>query len=230
MPKSGSTYLWRLLMEVTGFPDAHLFDATSFGHQDLSKYRLRRLIGLRRGSVSHIHLRATPENSRLIREYNLKPIVLTRNIFDIVPSIADHWRMENARGGVVASYVPAGIVERDQEAVFDFIIANCLPWYLGFLASWHAETERLQPVWLTYERFFQDQHSGLMRVLERCGHPVTPEQASRAIAAMSGRQTRKNKGVSGRGDTLLLPRQKDAIRQLAATWPIDPETLERVGL
>lgn len=125
MPKSGSTYISRLLMEATELPEADLANVSDWGEQYLSSNRLKQKVGSGPGLVCQIHLRASPSASRLIAKFNLTPIILVRNIYDVVPSIADHWQNEKAIG--FGSYAMQTFAASDREVLYDFIIANWLP-------------------------------------------------------------------------------------------------------
>lgn len=228
MPKSGSTYLTHLLSQCIGYHDALLNDNVG-GQQELSRHRIRRNVGIRPGSVSHIHLRANAHNLKLIKRYGLKPIVLTRNLFDVIPSIADHFRRESVEG--VLNYVPDCWAEMDDEALHDFVIYNCLPWYLGFLFSWQDAAKQVDTSWITYEQLFDDQVQSVKQILGFVG--VTPPDDAaiqQAVDGMQGKQTRLNKGVRGRGEQLLLPRQQEAVRQLAKSWGGAAALLQKVGV
>ena len=228
MPKSGSTYLARLLSQATGFDDLLINDMIAGGQQELSKRRLQRSVGLKPGSVSQVHLRCNSHNRELIQRFGFKPVVLTRNLFDLVPSNADHFRREGTEG--VLNYVPNDWQEMDDKALHDFVIHNCLPWYLGFLYAWHDVAGELDVCWLSYEQLFEDQAQALERVMSFCGLSCSQSQIEDAIALMDGRDTRLNKGVCGRGEAMLLPEQKQAIREIARSWQGDPAVLKRVGI
>lgn len=228
MPKSGSTYISRLLMEAARLPKAGLAESGDWGEQFLSKRLLKQKIGGGRGTVCHIHLRGTPGTQQLLEQFELTPIIIVRNIFDIVPSIADHWHREKPLG--FGSYVPHNFVQMDRESLHDFIITNCLPWYFAFLISWHEASEQRDTYWLTYEDFFSDQARYLKEVLDYCGITFPDDAIERAIEHRQTQWSRLNKGVAGRGESLLLPRQKQAIRDIAHTWSDSHPRFSMIGI
>lgn len=228
MPKSGSTYISQLLMEAGRLPKVGLADWGDFGEQFLSKRLLKQKIGSQPGSVCHIHLRGTPNTQQLLTQYDLKPIIIVRNIFDIVPSIADHWHREKTIG--FGSYVPQDFKEMDREALHDFIIVNCLPWYFAFLMSWHEASEKIATHWISYEDFFADQASQLKAMLDFTGIAYSDDSIQQSIEARKTKWSRLNKGVAGRGESLLLPRQKQLVREIANTWAKDHSRYALIGL
>ena len=67
--------------------------------------------------------------------------VLLRNIFDVVVSTNDHFRNEDDRGPSV--YIHPEFHRMSEDEKFDFLIANCLPWYFSFFASWRDAQKEL---------------------------------------------------------------------------------------
>ena len=88
MPKSGSTFMARVMEQLTGYP----YVALTYGYErDEQNLYLPTLIDtFGRGSVTHQHVRATGPNLELMREFKVRPVILTRNLFDVVISIRDH--------------------------------------------------------------------------------------------------------------------------------------------
>ena len=72
-PKSGSTYLTKLLHAATGFPLRDLVVAFGDHEQDICERKLRRL---RRQAVIQQHVKATHHNLALIKQHGIRPIVL----------------------------------------------------------------------------------------------------------------------------------------------------------
>jgi hypothetical protein len=100
MPKSGSTYLHTLLRVITGLDDASLSELGDQNEGDICEKRLRRL---RRRSVIQQHVKATQTNLKWLSDYGVRPIVQTRSLFDVLPSLHDHF--EHEKNGLPCGYI-----------------------------------------------------------------------------------------------------------------------------
>lgn len=224
-PKSGSTYLCGLLAEITKFPQLGLVQFYGQNEQDLFEPAVKVLRTT--DSVTQQHVKATNFNVQLMQQYGLRPVVLVRNIFDVILSVHDHYERECHLG-------PLGYIHHEYRSMnFEermwFLIHVHLPWYFNFFASWRQETPSLRPMWMSYEQFFTDQSGWARRILEFYGLSVTDTEIERALAAMPGRFTRLNVGKSGRGAALPL-RHREAILRLAMAWRIDRADMHLIGL
>src|SRR5687767_14488637 len=132
MPKSGSTWLATMLACLPGFRPAVLVNGHDRREQELSEIQL--LLNQRWNYVSQMHLRYSEPTARLIQTFSLKPIVLVRNIFDIVPSIHDHWHCESVRGP--SCYLKNAMTNWPSDKIDEFIVDMGLPWYFNFFLSW----------------------------------------------------------------------------------------------
>lgn len=224
-PKSGSTFLAKALSAAIGLPLRHV--SASFGHneQDILERRLRRLS---RRAVIHQHIKGTCNNVALMKKYAVRPIVLVRNVFDSVISLDDHLQREDHR-------VPTGFVHREYwtmpfEERLTYLIQIHLPWYFNFFMSWREASTGLQTFPLTYERLFANVPQTLVEILAFYRVPATTNQMAQVVQELDKTGTRFNKGVAGRGETLLTDNHKHAIRQLAAAWSVDRHEMASLGL
>ena len=224
-PKSGSTFLARLLSLATGFPTRDVL--VSFGQrdQDICEHKLRRLT---RPVVVQQHVKATDHNVELMHKYGIRPIVLVRNIFDVTVSLDDHLRREDHR-------MPTGFVHReymtmDFDQRIEYLIRVHLPWYFNFFMSWREAADGLQAYPMTYEQMFANVRESLEEILGFCQVSVGQEAITAALEQVRHCDTRLNRGVSGRGEKVLSSRHKSAIRDLAAAWRIDATELASIGL
>jgi hypothetical protein len=220
-PKSGSSYLELVLRQLTGF--RYLNAVLAFGHneQDLYEFKLREN---RHDSVVRLHTRAGQHNLKMVERYGLRPVILVRNIFDVVVSVHDHLQETPA---VPMGYVHREWFDMDRDRRLMFIIQTMLPWYFGFLMSWreaHVSTH-----WITYEQLFSDPVGIVSGVLEFSGLPADREQIERGVVDVPGEKTRFNVGRSGRGAT-LSPEHAEAIHRLRNVWAVDAKEWELIGL
>jgi hypothetical protein len=119
------------------------------------------------------------------------------------------------------AYVDDGFADLPDDRQFQFVIEMILPWYFNFYASWfRANQASATPLlFITYEELAQDTSGALKKTLEFLGECRTEAQIGQAIARAAAMNTRKNKGVSGRGDRMLTESHKARIRELRRYYP-----------
>ncbi|MEX0936999.1 MAG: sulfotransferase domain-containing protein [Pirellulales bacterium] len=224
-PKSGSTYLMRLLCEITGFKRAILVPYRGPNEQDLSKILLDEHRW--RDGVCQQHLKATYYNLELLRKHNIRVVVLLRNIYDVVVSLCDH--IDNGGPLMPTGYTPEQFSQWPQERKWMFLIRVHIPWYFSFLMSWHEGQHQVPVHWLTYEELFEDQQDTVRQLLGFWDVPRTSEEIAHGLEAVQSQFTRFNQGVAGRGSVLPVE-HKRAIAELADLCDVAPELRRRVGL
>ncbi|MBI1368329.1 MAG: hypothetical protein GC162_06710 [Planctomycetes bacterium] len=228
-PKSGSTYLTTLLQLATGFARTRLVQCYGHNEQNFDRHEMsRKLPG--RDTVTQQHVKGTDNNLDLIEQFDLKPIVLVRNLYDVVVSLLDH--IEQRRDDGPAS--PVCYIHQNFDAMTraqrtDYIIRMALPWYFQFLISWHEASARLDACWLTYEELFADQHAALSRISDFAQLDLAPDRIDRAIEEARGKATRFNRGITGRGRALADDHHSQ-IQTLAHACRVDPQLLHRIGI
>ena len=224
-PKSGSTYLTTLLSAITGFQRKMAIQFGGHNEQDIFEPALRYLC--LRNSVTQQHVKGTDNNVRLLKKYNIKPVILVRNIFDVVLSIHDHIEREDHRGPV--GYVHKEYFGMSKEEKLFYIIHVMLPWYFNFYMSWRESSKEMDVLWISYEELFSNQVDTVSRILSFYDIPVDHDQIQSAILAMKSKDTRLNVGIKGRGDS-LPEGHKEAILNLASVWKVDKKEMEIIGL
>ena len=217
IPKSGSTFLVTALAEATGFLPFFL----GFHHLNEQDLYLPKLIdSYSMNVVSHHHTRATKPNLELMREFRIRPVILTRDIFDALVSLRDHLENESRATPVIA--VTDDFLDQSPERQYDFLIDLALPWYIAFYASWAAAhgAGEIDALWLDYEDVMADRAEALSRILDFYGIKRDQGDIERAIAAAAGSgEVRLHIGVTGRGQALLSEHQKERIRALTRHHP-----------
>jgi hypothetical protein len=208
MPKSGSTFLKRALLEVTGFSPAYLSYAFERNEQDLY--------------FPALVDRATGPNLKLMHWFGIRPVILVRNLFDTVVSIRDYLFAEGFQK-FPSLYVTERMADLSPERQLDLLITHALPWYFNFYVSWFdsCRTGSIDAMWLSYDDLIQDWPAGIRTVLEFYGIPASEEHIRTALEHLrSGDPSdiRLNVGVTGRGAG-LSEAQRDRIREQAAFYP-----------
>jgi hypothetical protein len=146
--------------------------------------------------------------------YGVRPIVQTRSLFDVVPSLHDH--LEKGEGGLTCGHVDRDFWARNWNDRMDYLIHLYIPWYLNFLVSWREAVHEIETCTISYEELFSDKVGSLARILDFYRLPTSEAEINAAIDRASHRNTRLNVGVSGRGSEKLTTRHKQTIRNLAA--------------
>ena len=217
-PKSGSTFLKNVLVALTGFKDLFSVYAALQNEHELDLPQLAKFGAV--NSVTQQHSRASEANIHLMQAFNIRPVVLVRNIFDTTISLLDFYR-----GGFTFStyFDREDFVNFEQEQQIDLLIDYVLPWYFQFVASWQRveREKRLTVYWQSYESMIADKPAALEQVLAFYGMNAPREAIEKTIHATESdnRANRFNKGVAGRGKAGLTDAQKDKIKSLARFYP-----------
>lgn len=220
MPKSGSTFLTNTLSELTGFRKTNLTYA--FERNDQNLYLPKLVDCAHLNTVTHQHIRATDSNLMLMQKFALRPVILTRNIFDVVVSIRDHFHNESYK--FPTAYCDKKFFELDQKTQFDFIIDLALPWYFNFYVSWYkaAKSNLVETLWLTYDEAVINWEKTLLKTISFYKISKTKEEIQTALNRNLNKknsQNRINKGIVGRGKKTLTLTQQNKIISYARFYP-----------
>jgi hypothetical protein len=209
-PKSGSTLLALILASLPGFRKISLVPDYGRREQELA---LECLLQAERSGghfVAQHHVRYSRETARLMAMFSLRPIVLVRNLCDVVLSIRDHLR--TGEQVIAQAYVPLGVAQWTNERLEKFIVEMVLPWYFNFYASCAECANRVE---VTYEDLVADPPSVVRQIRNQAGIEATDAEILAAVeAAQASRaSTRFNVGLPNRGQQ-LSPQIVAQIRKL----------------
>ncbi|UCE36780.1 MAG: sulfotransferase domain-containing protein [Thermoplasmata archaeon] len=223
--KSGSTYFANLLRMLTGFRGAGLTQYYGNNEQDLYEYKLKK--HAKHNTVSCHHVKGTENNIDLMKKYGIKPIVHTRNIFDVVVSLKDH--METQGHQTPTGYIHKQYFNMSDEDKLMYLIRVHLPWYFSFLVSWSEASEDIEVLSTSYEELFNDQIGTVAKILNFYDLPFPTEKIKQSINRVKTTNTRFSVGIKGRGKQ-LSQKHKDAIYDLAEAWKIENSLLNKIGI
>lgn len=172
--------------------------------------------------VFHMHMRAWGANVGMLAQWNVRPIVLIRNVADIIVAVRDNALMDYQREldpkGMPGVYLPSALDSMSREEQELFLVQNMGPWLLSFYVSWKRQ-QGVPCLWVSYEDHFKDQVKSFRRMLEWVGWGTnTTDEAIAQIA--DSKPHNFNKGVSGRGRQLSKPAM-DALESLIDAWGPD---------
>lgn len=211
MPKSGSTYLSTIISNLPKYRRVRLVPAWGAREQELDAYRLR--INSIFNYVAQNHVRYSEYTRLLIIRYKLKPVVLVRNIFDIVCSTRDHFKIESITGP--AAYVPRDILNLSDEHIEDFIVNMIIPWYFNFYLSWKECSDSIT---VNYDELSNNPEGLIRNIVQFHNLQIDVADQVNAIEKAQKLPTRKNQAVAGRGNS-LSDSTKDRIRTYARFYP-----------
>lgn len=215
-PKSGSTLMKRLLCDATGYAETQFAPAFLQNEQEI--YLPLVLANARENRVIQQHCRATVPNLHILQAFNIKPVVLVRNIYDVLLS----WKEFLDGGAHINSFFPH-YDELSDEQRLALVVDDRAPWYLSFFASWqHAETTgQIEATWMTYRQLTADPTAALEGILEFYGIRADPVRLARATQMVNRDTgaTRFNKGKVGRGRAAFTDAQVEQIQRLAGCYP-----------
>jgi hypothetical protein len=226
VPKSASTFLKNLLVNLTGYRDLFTVYAAGQSEHEIYLPTLREFAHL--DTVTQQHCRAADANVHLMQAFGIRPVVLVRNIFDSVMSLFDFYN----KGAFQTSFARADWMVLDDETKIDLLIENVIPWYFQFVSSWDLaeKQKRVEVYWLSYEDLVADKPSSVLKVLEFYGLGASRRGVEQRIGEIESeeRKIRFNKGITGRGRSGLSDRQKEQIRRLTRFYP--STDFGRIGL
>ncbi len=165
------------------------------------------------GYVAQMHLRYSEPSGNLMKEYDIRPIVLVRNIFDIVVSVRDHYR--NQAVFMSMAYVNDDMKEWPDERLHDFIAEMVVPWYINFFMCWQECDEKLL---ISYEQVMADKQAAVRKIVDYMDLEIPEGGIEKAFETSGKANTRKNAGVSGRGSE-LSDEVVEKIRYKASLYP-----------
>ena len=220
MPKSGSTFLSKAIAQSYQFDISYLNYGFERNEQEL--YLPALIDNYSRNTVTQQHIKATAPNITLMREFGIRPIILVRNIFDVVISIRDYLLKEGVEN-FPSLYASDSFVSLTETQQYDFIIANALPWYFNFYASWTdaSNSGQIDAKWVNYDRLKEDWHGGIKSIIDFYGLAYDSVTIDQTINSLTQDKlgSRINKGIAGRGKMLLSAKQQADIKAYRHFYP-----------
>ncbi len=217
MPKSGSTFLSMVTREITGYE----WFPMNFAYWQLEHdmYLPSLLRSVTQNTVTQQHVKGSDSNIDLMEIFGIRPVIMVRNIFDVVVSYRDH--IHKYRVQVPPAFLNDRFFDLADEAQFDLIIDMFMPWYISFFASWYdiSLSARLDHIWIRYEEMIGRTHATFRKVFEFYNLPVTDGQIDETISKLPKWKVGYNKGVSGRGLETLTKDQQKRITELTKHYP-----------
>ena len=212
-PKSGSSFISLVLKELIKYDLVDLV-YSHFGEQDLYEPKLENY--LYTNTITKHHTLASLPNIKLFVKYNIKPIILTRNLPDTIVSLRDHLSktMIWPHFHVPNNFNSLSIVEQH-----DFLIDFATPWYIYFFLSWKkVENDNILDIkFIQYENFYIDEVGIIREILDFWNFEFSNQEIKECIKYvhnLSKKQNRVNLAIMHRGQELLNKRQLEKLEYL----------------
>lgn len=205
MPKSGSSLVTHMIGSLPSFRVASVVQGYDRNEHELSEIGLIRFNSTNYATQNHIRYSAPLQ--RLMTDFNVRPIVLTRNIFDIIVSMRDHFR--NVSLVWPLAYVPDDIADWKDRDIDCFIADMMAPWYFNFYHSWLLCEEA---IWLNYEDLKGNPTVTMEQLLRQLQIEIRTDELNDVLQqTLNAPLKTKNMGIVGRGQNVA----PDAIERVA---------------
>ena len=233
-PKAAGTFFRQAAMEALGgyLPRLTHAQGGRDGTPYLPAFIASFLDAGRPPVVAHIHMQALPANRHFVDMFGLKPVIMLRDIPDM---LASYWDMLEkdpvARADGLNCLIPRDFVSMSRDEKADFMIDIVAPWYASYFATWkdYAEAAPETVCVLRYADFIAEPAAVLHRALTHSGFSVPRMKCDAAVEKVWGERDgfRFNKGVAGRGRDYFSPAHLERLtRMLSVYKPLAPWTPE----
>jgi len=226
-PKTGSTWVTRVLgggLEELGWTRAMFYTTGAGGYREQTLDR-RCLISLDKnyGPVfgTHHHCPYSDYARTFIEEHQIRVILQVRNLFDALVSFKDHLDKQATVPMVFTTPEQWGQLSEEQR--YQFVTELVAPWYIRFWAGWSQAMQtypHLSIRLVHYESLLEAPHETFHSLARYClgDEAVDEDRVAGWMDRYGANDTRKNKAVIGRGQTLPEARM-ERVRSWAALYP-----------
>jgi hypothetical protein len=175
-------------------------------------------------AIAHVHMQALAANRNFIDALGLKPVIMIRNLADMLASFLDMLESDpDARAEGLNCQIPDGFTEWDAVRKRDFMIDVIAPWYASYFATWKdfAQDAPETVCVLQYRDFCRDPAEALWTALAHADFVVSHAECETALALAWPERAahRFNQGVAGRGRRYFSAAQWNRLRGLLDYYP-----------
>lgn len=233
LPKSGTTWLKKMLTSYPGFhevlvPDVASYELANEGSHD---YDLPDDVFLRFEEmlvVTKMHVHGSPHNVRLLHEAGVKYVVLYRDLRDVAVSHFFYVRR--------TPWHPEHLIYKDlsvQEGLMTFADRLLVP-FADWVRSWRQNRDPARSLELRYEKMLDDTVGVMKRVAEHFELDSSPETVKEIVEAHSfknlsggrerGEESKKSffrKGKSGDWKNYFTPELRKRYKKLIGDFLIE---------
>ena len=226
-PKAAGTFLRQAVIELIGGDLIRVVHAQ--GGRDAQPY-LPTFVAYFNGGitdqpmVTHVHMQALPANIQFIEALGLRPIVMLRNIPDMLASYWDMLDQDPAalRQGLNCA-IPITWTNWSDAAKADFLVDIMGPWYASFYATWleYGREPQNRLCLLRYGDFIADPAAVLETMLRHSGIATSRDTCEGVIDALEihRAELRFNKGVEGRAAGYFTDHHRMRLERMLSHYP-----------
>lgn len=219
-PKSGSTYLLQLFAALLDY-DIRIFIA-AFDRTEQDVFEESIIKAKKLNTVTHQHTRCTNNTLEILNRHAIKPVILTRSLYDSVISMRNHLINEPNNSWFPMAYIDENFYTLSIERQYDFVIDLMVPWYINYYVAWDAymRDSGKEPLWITYEQLMRDKIATINKVLNYYDIDRTiDKELLVAIEKQISGKTRKTVFKDNEIKVDLTVTQKDRIKAYTKYYP-----------
>jgi hypothetical protein len=211
--KSGSTYVADLLRRYLGAERSN-HDVRDYDW--LAEHNLTdAFVAQMRGTSFSVNLHVLPHASNLaaFARESIVPVVLWRNLADVIVSFDDHVRGESHLNPVFHLADRDAYLALPPHERYAYLIDAIVPWNLSFYLAWR----RRNAVMHAYEQLAASPAVFVREILAELGAAVDDERLADAITVRDG--VRFNVGRAGRAAGAFSPANRRRLEEIVRTHP-----------
>jgi Sulfotransferase domain len=184
--------------------------------------------------VTHVHMQALPSNRFFLEAFDIRPVIMVRNVADMLTSYLDQLEQDQAADNWLNCYLPPDFLSVDEHARSDFAIDMMGPWYASYFATWtsYAREAPDRVCVLRYSDLRRDAAGVLETALRHSRTECSRAQCEKAVTNVWNDRAhyRFNHGVEGRGRSRFTPQQLERLeRMLFGHYDLSPYRDELFG-
>jgi hypothetical protein len=233
LPKSGTTWLKKMLTSYPGFneiliPDITFYELANIGSHDydLPEDMFSRFKNML--VVTKMHVHGSPHNARLLQEAGVKYVVLYRDLRDVAVS---HYFYVRQTPWHPEYPVYSRLSLHEGLALFG---VRLLPEFVAWVRSWDKNRDPSLSLMFRYEDMLEDTVGSMTRVAEHFELDSSPETVGKIVDAHSfkrlsggrkqGQENKESffrKGKSGDWKNHFTPELRAMYREVAGDFLIE---------
>lgn len=202
MPKSASLYLTQLLSSSLEYSNYQIGFNQKSG--DIYYPRLISAVISSKNTISHCHSYPSRDIIQLIENFNLTPIVLYRNLLDVLISRRDMLIKDKWADEILSDTSIKKFINSDSDYQLHLIIDIFANDYFNFYKGWKENEMKLRLLFIRFEDLIEDEVKLVRKVGDYLGKSFNEGNIQKVIndiKSLGG--INFNKGIIGRGKELL---------------------------
>lgn len=216
-PKSGSTFLGECILGATkNWTQEPINSNNTLMQMTMDSVMLTRALG-RPNTLIRTHLSCSIKLQAYLVLYNIRPVVLIRNIFDALRSFVDH--LATSYPEIVDGYPDLSF--EDKKNVVLHLLALPL---VEFFATWQMYAKTNPCLTIQYEENVDDWVYSLQKILDYSHIEYSPNAITGSVKGLTDQLSvnpgrfRYNEGIKGRGRD-FSDEEKNSVRRLYKMYP-----------